>query len=430
MRALLSTTEPLVSYHAARLWAIGATAVIAIIAGGFLIPWFNRRRHERLRKKLKLSAAAAEPPPKTDPVTVARFERTKQLAANGVLAIFLGKDGRLSTSTTIAWAWTIVISWILLALLIAWPPSWDAALKNFDGTYIALLGGPYAAWILARVAVSTRVGNSTLQKPQGDGIPRLSDMVSGDDGNPDLFDVQYVTFNLIAMIFVVIAFTHASSTGFPLIPGVLVLLTGGPAAIFAGNKALATNGPLIFTVSPSIVNAKGSFTVYGQNFLAGAAPTGTAGTLRVLVGGQDATVTTTSATDGAVSATAPETGYSDTGPTAVTVITPAGAQALLNGALAVRTAPTLIGADMPAAKVGAFVTLTGSWYPPQDAPLTVIIDGKLAVSSLAGQAPTSTTAQFKVPPVDPNTTLPAQIQVRVMQYSQVSQNSVPLTITK
>ena len=55
---------------------------------------------------------------------------------------------------------------------------------------------------------------------------------------------------------------------------------------------------------------------------AGAAPTGTAGTLRVHVGGQDATVTTTSATDGAVSATAPETDYSDTGPSAVTVITP------------------------------------------------------------------------------------------------------------
>ncbi len=129
---------------------------------------------------------------------MARFKGTKKRAANGVLAIFLGKDDRLSTST-IAWAWTVVISWILLALIIAWPPSWDAALKNFDGTYIALLGGPYAAWILARVAVSARVGNSTLQKLAGDGIPRLSDRVSGDDGNPDLFDVQYVMLNLIAM---------------------------------------------------------------------------------------------------------------------------------------------------------------------------------------------------------------------------------------
>ncbi len=227
-----------------------------------------------------------------------------------------------------------------------------------------------------------------------------------------------------------IAFTHASQSGFPSIPGVLVLLTGGPAAIFAGNKTLATNGPVIFSVSPSMVNAKSSFTVYGQNFLAGAAPTGTAGTLRVLVGGQDATVATTSATDGAVCAEAPETDYSDTGPSAVTVITPAGAQAWLNSALTVRTAPALTGADKPAAKVNDPVTLSGSWYPPQDAPLTVIINGKLAVSPAAGQTLTSNTAQFTLPPLDPTTALPAQIQVEVMQYGQVSQNSAQLTITQ
>ena len=423
MGAVLAAAAPLVSYHAARLWAIGATAVIAVIAGGFLIPWVNRRRSKRLKKKLKKKA-------NPDQATQDRLAAMQQRAENGVLALFMGKDRRLSTSTTIAWAWTVVISWILLALIIAWPSDWDAALKNFDGAYIALLGGPYAAWILARVAVSARVGNSTLQKPAGDGIPRLSDLVSGDDGNPDLFDVQYVMFNLIAMIFVVIAFTHASENGFPLIPPALVLLTGGPAAIYSANKTLATNGPVIFSASPSVVNANSSFTVYGQNFLAGANPAGTAGTLRVLVGGQDATVDTTTnkPTDGAVSATAePGTDYSSTGPLAVTVITPAGAQAWLNSALTLRTAPTLTGANKPAAKVEDPVTLTGAWYPPQDAPLTIVIDGKLAVSPVPGETLTSNSAQFTVPPLNPGTT---QIQVGIMQYGQASQKSVQLTINQ
>lgn len=428
MTIIISANEPLVSYHAARLWAVGATAIVAVIAGGFLIPWFNRRRHKRLRKKLGLAVGAA-PPPATDPATLARFEATNQRAANGVLALFLGKDGRLSTSTTIAWAWTLVISWILLALTIAWPPSWDTAFKNFDGTYISLLGGPYAAWILARVAVSARVGNSTLQKPAGDGIPRLSDLVSGDDGNPDLFDVQYVMFNLIAMAFVVLAFTHTYQNGFPLIPPAMVLLTGGPAAIYTANKTLATNGPAIFSIGPSVVNAQATFTVYGQNFLAGATATGPTGTLRVLVGGQDATVDTSSATDGAVSAAAPQTAYSETGPSAVTVITPAGAQAWLNGALTVRTPPTLTGAGSLTAGVGDTVTLTGAWYPPQDAPLTVIINGTLAVPPVPGQTLAANTAQFVVPALG-SVTLPAQIPIQVMQNGQASQNSVQLTVSQ
>lgn len=423
MVTVTASAEPLVSYHAARLWAILVTAILAVVAGGFLIPWFNRLQHNRLHKKFRVAAGNSHSGA-ADPVK-ARLDTTGRRAANGVLALFLGKDGRLSTSTTIAWVWTVVISWVILSLVIAWPPDWSAAFTNFDGTYIALLGGPYAAWVLARVAVSARVGNSTLQKRAGDGIPRLSDLVSGDDGNPDLFDVQYVMFNLIAVAFVVLAFTHASENGFPLIPPALVLLTGGPAAVYAANKTLATNGPVIFSVSPGTVNTESSFTVYGQNFLAGAAASGTAGNLRVLAGGRDATVDTGSATDSAVSAAAPATDYSETGPLAVTVITPAGAQALLNGQLTIRTAPTLTGADRMTVAAGGVVTLAGAWYPPGDAPLTVVINGTLAVAPSPGPTLSSSTAQLTVPPVGSA----APIQIHVMQYGQLSANSVSVTIS-
>ena len=275
--------------------------------------------------------------------------------------------------------------------------------------------------------MSARVGNSTLQKPAGDGIPRLSDLVSGDDGNPDLFDVQYVMFNLIAMAFVVLAFSHASENGFPLIPPALVLLTGGPAAIYAANKTLATNGPVIFSASPGTVNAGSSFTVYGQNFLAGAAATGPAGNLRVQAGGWEATVITETATDSAVSATAPETDYSDTSPVAVTVITPAGAQAWLNGQLTIRTAPKLTGPDRATAEAGDVVTLTGTWYPPQNAPLAIVINNTVAVNPTPGPTLSSSTAQFTVPQLAlPEPSTPVQIQVS--QYEQPS-NSVALTIT-
>jgi hypothetical protein len=428
---IAATQGPLVSYHAARLWAILATAILAVIAGGFLIPWFNRRRAKRISKKLKInvqqgsgSMPVAQQP---DTAKTARLAAAKQRADNGAFALFLGKDGRLSTSTTIAWAWTVVISWVLLALIIAWPPDWGKAFTHFDGTYFALLGGPYAAWVLARVAVTARVSNSTLQKPVGDGVPRLSDLVSADNGNPDLFDAQYVMFNLIAMVFVVLAFSHTSQDGFPLIPPVLVLLTGGPAAVYSANKVLATNGPTIFSVSPSIVTANNSFTVFGQNFLAGAAPSSNSGKLRVLVGGWEATVDTDSATDGAVSAVAPETDYSDAAPLAVTLITPAGAQAWLQGAVTVRTAPTLIGTDRATAKAADVVTLTGEWYDPQNAPLTILLDGTSATVPQPNDKLTSNTAQFMVPQPQTNG-VATTVNIHVRQYDQQSANTVPLTL--
>jgi hypothetical protein len=426
--ATAATQGPLVSYHDARLWAILATVIIAVIAGGFLIPWFNKWRVKRISKKLKIDVkqGSGSPPPaqEPDPAQQARLDAAKKRADMGVLALFLGKDGRLSTSTTIAWAWTVVISWVLLALIIAWPPDWGKAFTHFDGTYFALLGGPYAAWVLARVAVTTRVSNSTLQKPAGDGIPRLSDLVSADSGNPDLFDVQYVMFNLIAMVFVVIAFIHTSPDGFPLIPPVLVLLTAGPAAVYSANKALATNGPTIFSISPSIVAANKSFTVFGQNFLAGAAPSSDSGKLRLLVGGWEASVDTDSATDTVVSALAPETDYSDAGPLVVTLITPAGAQAWLQGqgGVTVRNAPTLIGADRATARADDVVTLTGEWYDPGSAPLAIVLDGTAATVPESNGNLTSNTAQFKVPQIN------GVVNIHVRQYNQQSANTVPLNV--
>jgi hypothetical protein len=422
-----ATPGPLVSYHAARLWAIGATAIVAIVAGGFLIPWFSRWRVKIMNKQLRQGSGAPPPATTSDPAKTDRLTAARQRADHGALALFLGKDGRLSTSTTIAWAWTLVISWVLLALIIAWPPDWGRAFTHFDGTYFALLGGPYAAWVLARVTVSTRVSRNALQKPAGDGIPRLSDLVSGDDGNPDLFDVQYVMFNFIAMIFVVLAFTHASQNGFPLIPPVLLLLTGGPAAVYITNKAFATNGPTIFAVSPTVAAVENSFTVFGQNFLAGAAPSSPAGKLRVLVGGSDAAVDMESATDRAVSARAPRTDYTDTSPLTVTLITPAGSQAWLQGALTLRTAPTLTGTDRPTARAADIVTLTGAWYPPQNAPLTILLDSIYAIAPLPSDKLTSNTAQFTVPQMQINGAA-KNVSLRVMQYGQCSPDEVSLTL--
>ena len=174
-----------------------------------------------------------------------------------LLWILTGADGRVSTSRTVALAWTAVVVYILLALIVANPASWSDALKNLSPTYLLLLGFPYASLVLAKAVVATRVGSGTLAKPPPDEGPQLTQLFADDNGNPDVFDVQYVAFNVVAMVFVVVAFGRAGlSTGFPSIPEGMLLLTGGPAAVYVSNKFMPGNAPQIFSVSPDTVRVR------------------------------------------------------------------------------------------------------------------------------------------------------------------------------
>ena len=346
-----------------------------------------------------------------------------------------------------AWCWTLVIVWILIALIIAWPSDWNQALKNLDATYFVLLGGPYAAWFLARTAVSTKVSNKTLQKPAGDGNARLSDLVSNDDGNPDLFDVQYVMFNLSAMAFVIVAFIHATpGEGFVKIPWGLLFLTGGPAGVFVANKALSGNGPAIFSITPTSAMSGDILTIYGQNFLAGITPTATppaspaatpgaapgaapapasgsavatAPSLQVLIDGIKCG--DVDPTDTVVRATVPPVPYTDLAPVDVQVVTITGVCAPLNGALVVRNKPTLVGLDTSTAEQGTgTITATGQWYDPSNSPLILAIDNTVAVTPKPGTVPTNQSATFTIPNLGAAPGLPKTVTVTLMQNGRVS----------
>jgi hypothetical protein len=403
-------------YGTQKIVAAIAVLILAAIAA-VIPPLFARWRASGLATKLENADAS------TKDRLVAKHREAELRGQQPYFALLLGEDGRLSTSKTIAALWTLLVAYILLALIFVWPSDWSSALAKLWPTYVLFLGGPYAALVLAKAAVSTRVAGRTLQKAQVPGEVRLSDLVGDDSGSPDLFDSQYVLFNLIAMIFVIDAFIRATTSGFPSLPEGLVLLTGGPAAVYAANKVTSSNAPVIFSVRPSVVRPGDSFTIFGQNLApGGTVGDGTTNAGTVEVGGYSAVVT--SWTDTAIAATAPTPDTPCAGALDVGLTTVAGVQALLVSALTINQAPVLAGLSAGRAAPGSQVTASGLWTLSAGAAPTIRVDG-LAAPVLDQPIPGSSVT-FEVPSLAGQPS--ATVSVRVV-VGALASNPATLEIT-
>lgn len=189
----------------------------------------------------------------------------------GIFRPVIGKDDRWSTSLTQLALWTVAIgialSWCVGMVVFAdrninsvfTPAVWDQ--------YLLLLGGPFAAAVLAKGVIQYKTENGSVQKvePPPESSPTPSQIYKADGGGGDLVDAQYLLFNLIALGYFVVQF---ESTGaLPMIPGPLLALTGGAAALYSANKAVASNAPSITSVAPRTVRPGDTVTVFGVNFV-------------------------------------------------------------------------------------------------------------------------------------------------------------------
>jgi len=192
----------------------------------------------------------------------------RKVKATGLL---VGADNRLSTSKTTAALWTLVALYFIAAMaLIAGFQGSDFAslVHTISPLYIVLLGGPFAAAVLAKATVSNQVSNNTLQKSAAQS-PQLADVFSDDGGNTDLVDLQYLAFNLLIAIIVVAQFVHAPGYGAPSVPDFLPILTGASATTYVANKALVSGNPPSFDrIAPASCRPGDAFTAYGSNFIA------------------------------------------------------------------------------------------------------------------------------------------------------------------
>ncbi len=167
--------------------------------------------------------------------------------------LITGLDNRYSTGKLIAVSWTILVAWMVVtegylaarSLIV----TFSDLLKDASDLYFVLLGGPYAAAAFAKVSIQSKLAQGLVTKTTALS-PDPFDVLSDDNGNVDLYDFQYVLFNVLAVLIVAFTFGSRPGQGLPDIPQFLAVLTGGAALTYSVNKAIASAGP----PSPAVTN--------------------------------------------------------------------------------------------------------------------------------------------------------------------------------
>jgi len=211
----------------------------------------------------------------------------------------VGADGRVSTSKTVAVVWTYAVASGLLSIVIAkWMGHGHAygeqVKHGLQGGYAVLIGGPIGAAILAKGIVSNQVSNGA-SKPTAPSAD-MSQLVTGDSGQTDLGDLQYVLFNTVALIFFFGELLASPQNGLPTIPDVLLSLTSVSAVGYVAKKALVSTALGITKVDPSSTEAGSNVTLYVAGLVDDQGTVAAPGAVTVLVGAAAAIVSSTALT--------------------------------------------------------------------------------------------------------------------------------------
>lgn len=311
----------------------------------------------------------------------------------GVFRPVVGSDNRVSTSLTQLAVWTVTLV-TTLAFLTGRVLFEDQAFatvvpgERWD-EYLLLLGGPFAAAVIAKGTVTYKLSQGTMQKSTAvEASP--AQVVTGDSGSADLVDAQYLLFNLVALGYLVVALVRTPVL--PEMPSTLLALTGATAAGYVANKAAVRNAPRITSVSPAVVNVGDWVTVYGANF----DPADAADPDRrifVTLTGYDDSLYSTQSSDTYVRVRIPPTATA--GHQQLTVTSTAGFATEAHHVEIRATAATVVGLDgADPLRPGRAAVLSGRNLGHDGDQLAVIVAGHAAVGTVGGGG---TEVRFTVP---------------------------------
>jgi hypothetical protein len=180
---------------------------------------------------------------------------------------------------------------LLVAVWLGDHEPWDAQVdRGLQEEYLLLLGGPFAAAILAKY---TAVNQAETKTDAPVGQANLSQLVNDDQGDTDLGDFQYVLFNAIALAFFLGDFIGDLTEGFPVLPAILTGLVLTSTGGYAAKKLIAQAAPTLTSVLPAAAQPDAEVQVFGTNLTVPVSELGTAEQMKatVFIGTEQATVT-------------------------------------------------------------------------------------------------------------------------------------------
>jgi hypothetical protein len=234
-------------------------------------------------------------------------------------------------------------------------PLQDVLPQDTWDQYLIVLGGPFAATVLAKGIVTYQLTNGTLTKTTAEpNSATINQVLQSDSGQTDLVDSQYFLFNLVAIVYFIVQI--AREPVLPTMPAVLLAATSGAAALYVGNKAASSNKPMISSVVPRTARPGDVLTITGSNILGGGKPS----QVQVVMVSSGPLTVQGDATDSRVRAALPAGA-------------PAGQQDLfiVSGAAnssdnynieVMADAPVIVGLDPPLVTPGQPVTIYGRWF--------------------------------------------------------------------
>jgi hypothetical protein len=201
--------------------------------------------------------------PEAQAENAGRFAERRRSWLGGIIA---GTDNRTSTSKTVVFAWTLAVAYGLLSLVLTMifgdSGPWNAQVEKgwSQEEYLLLLGGPFAAAVLAKYATESRSDAKTVAPV---GSANAAQLVSDDDCRTDLADLQYVLFNLIALIYFFGAFVGDLSGGFPDLPALLTGLILTSTTAYTAKKFVESTTPAVTSVLPAAAPPGAEVQVFG-----------------------------------------------------------------------------------------------------------------------------------------------------------------------
>ena len=273
---------------------IGRKDLVAQANGSYELPNTSPGAPDNAKVTVSVTSGTVIPRSHAAAATAANIQ-SKPVRRSALGALISGTDNRISTSKTVAFAWTMAIVFGLLSLVVAvWlgdSAPWDLQVsRGLQDEYLLLLGGPYAAAILAKYA-TTQQQDSKTAGPVGGAAP--TQLVTNDSGDTDLGDFQYVLFNVVGLVFFFGKFIGHLSDALPFLPSVLTGLMLTSAGGYSAKKLLAQAAPSLISVVPSSAAPSASVQIFGGNLEvpATAAPGGHDLHPTVLIGTKTAVVT-------------------------------------------------------------------------------------------------------------------------------------------